>query len=257
MISVNNLHVSLGGRTILDGVTFDLQQSDFLAVVGPNGGGKSTLIRSIMGLVDRTEGEIMIGTDKTSSRATVGYVPQIKSLDRTFPAISIELVLTSFKKRWPAYISASDRSQAISALQKVGAEHLANKAIGELSGGELQRVYLARTFLQSPDIILLDEPETGIDASGSADLHAVLDRFRADEAGLIVMVTHDWDVAFHHASHALLLNTRQISFGTPSIALNNDAIREAYGHIGHKHAVLTGHGHHSSHTHQSEQEAHD
>ncbi len=247
MIKVSNLFVTLGGVPVLNDINFNVSPGDFLAVVGPNGGGKSTLIRSILGLVTPQRGTIETASDVNGDPVTLGYVPQTKSLDRTFPAVSVELVLTSVRKRWPWRISAADRSIAVSALDKVGAAHLAERPIGELSGGELQRVYLARTLLQSPDIILLDEPETGMDASGSSDLHAVLDRFRDEQNGLVIMVTHDWDVAFHHASHALLLKTKQICFGEPSVALTGDVIREAFGHTGHEHAVLAAHSGHHTH----------
>jgi len=231
----------MGRRIVLNELSFSLEQGDFLAIVGPNGGGKSTLLRTILGLIPKHSGSIQIHSDDSLSPAKIGYVPQIKSLDRTFPALALELVVTSIRGRWPAWITKEEHSIGMKALQSVGADHLAMDAIGTLSGGELQRVYLAKALIHEPDLLLLDEPETGIDASGMSDLYMLLDNFRSGTGGLVIMVTHDWDVAYHHASHVLLLNNKQVSFGPPKDALNGEAIRTAFGHIGHEHAMLTGH----------------
>lgn len=232
--------VVMGDKTVLKNISFELRSGDFMAIVGPNGGGKSTLLRAILGLTNPSAGDIRLDAGNSPRGHCIGYVPQIKSLDRTFPAFALELVITSLRGRWPAWISDDERSVAMTALAKVGADHLAKQSIGTLSGGELQRVYLAKAFIQKPDLLLLDEPETGIDASGTTDLHDLLDEFRKNTGGIVIMVTHDWDVAYHHATHVLLLNTDQISFGKPANALNNKAIRAAFGHIGHEHAMLAG-----------------
>lgn len=240
MIQISNLIVQVGRRTVLNGISFDLEKGNFLAVLGPNGGGKSTLLRTILGLIPEFSGSIRILSGDGQPIPKIGYVPQIKSLDRTFPAFALELVVTSIRGRWPAWISRTERSIGMTALESVGAKHLANQPIGTLSGGELQRIYLAKALIHEPELLLLDEPETGIDASGTSDLYALLDNFRMNTGGLVMMVTHDWDVAYHHATHVLLLNNKQISFGTPKEALNGDAVRNAFGHIGHEHAMLAG-----------------
>ena len=248
MIRVRQVSVKLGGRLVLDNVSFDVGSGEFLAVVGPNGGGKSTLLRAILGLVTVTHG--VIETDFPDHRDfRPGYVPQIKTLDRTFPARAIDLVLTSLLGRWPGAASRKERATAVEALDRVGAAHLADLQTGTLSGGELQRVYLARALMSGPELLLLDEPETGIDSSGHADLHEVLDQYRRQTSGIVIMVTHDWDVACHHATSALLLKTRAISFGTPEFALSEPFVREAFGHVGHEHAVLGGAFSGEGHTH--------
>jgi zinc transport system ATP-binding protein len=236
MIQVSDVSVRMGGRHILNNISFRAPEGSLVAVMGPNGSGKSTLLRCIAGLVAPTAGRI----ERTDSlaRAPVGYVPQVKALDRTFPARSIELVVTALRRSWPAYISDEERLTALKAMRQVGADHLCNESIGTLSGGELQRVYLAGALIRRPTLLLLDEPETGVDLPGARDLHALLDDYRADTGACIVMVTHDWEVAFHHATHVLLLNGDMVSFGSPMEALSEEAVRSAFGHVGHQHGIL-------------------
>jgi zinc transport system ATP-binding protein len=128
----------------------------------------------------------------------------------------------------------------------VGAESLAGRALDALSGGELQRVYLARTLVRTPRLILLDEPATGIDVAGAADLYDVLEADQADRDTTILMVTHDWNAAYHHATHVLLLDGRQVGFGRPEAVLTDAGLREAFGHTGHAHAMLMGAASHDS-----------
>lgn len=252
LLTVEHLTVSLGSQDVLQDISVDVDAGSLLAVLGPNGSGKSTLLRALVGLVAPRSGRILIsGSPPKSVRpGRVGYVPQIKSLDRAFPARAIELVVSAERGRWPGRITESERSLALSAMDQVGATHLADRPIGALSGGELQRVYLARAVVRRPELLLLDEPETGVDASGAADLHSLLDRYRIDHGAAVILVTHDWETAIHHATHVLLLRTRQIAFGPPGEAFNDDTVRAAFGHVGHAHGMLSAgrHAHdHGSH----------
>lgn len=246
MIEVRDLSVRLGGRPVLDGIRFQLEKGDFLAVLGPNGGGKSTLVKTILGTVHPSSGSIRFdhGPSTGGGRPSIGYVPQIKTMDRSFPARSIELVATARTGRWPWRIGGDLLVDTETALERAGASHLAQRPLSGLSGGELQRIYLARAILGHPEILLLDEPEAGVDAAGSSSLFDVVDELAGTQTSTIVMVTHDWDVARHHASHVLLVNRLQIAFGRPDQALTEDALRRAFGHVGHGHAVAAGGGAH-------------
>ncbi|MDA0683825.1 MAG: metal ABC transporter ATP-binding protein [Bacteroidetes bacterium] len=235
MIDVQDLTVRIAHRTILTDVTFSIPDGSFLAVIGPNGGGKSTLIRALLGL-QKYEGSIQFNPNN----ATIGYVPQIKTLDRSFPARAGELVATALKGRWPWSLDDGSRSTVLGALEKVGVDHLMNEQIRNLSGGELQRVYLARAMISDPHFLILDEPSAGVDLAGAADMLECVERFRQEHQATVVMVTHDWDVAAHHASHALVLKSRVLSFGTAQEAVTEDAVRLAFGHVGHAHGVLGG-----------------
>ncbi len=241
-IKASHLSVSFGGYDALEDVTVEVAGGSFLAVVGPNGAGKSTFIRSLLGLVKPTSGRVEIHSHQPGKLppGTVGYVPQVKTLDRRFPALSIELVLTGMRRRWPFRVRASERSEAMEALEKVGMAHLAEAALGKLSGGQLQRIYLARSLVRKPRLILLDEPATGMDAPGEQDFYAVLDEWQESSGATIVMVTHDLEVAAHHAGEVLVLNRRVIGFGPPETALGEHHLSEAYGHGGHSHGKIFG-----------------
>jgi zinc transport system ATP-binding protein len=240
MLHVNDITVRLGGRLILDSVRFRAERGDFVAILGPNGGGKSTLIRAVLGLVPLASGTIASET----GNAIIGYVPQVKTLDRAFPATAVELVASGRLGRWPLRLGPDERDMATTALERVGARKLASAPLARLSGGELQRVYLARAIACSPPLLILDEPEAGIDRAGALDLFDILETYRREQQATIVMVTHDWDVAYHHASSVVLLNRRVVASGTPGAALTDAAVREAFGHVGHAHDVVGGqHGH--------------
>jgi len=161
----------------------------------------------------------------------------MKTMDRSFPALSIELVLTGLTPRWPWRIQKSGYQKALVALEQVGAAHLARRPVGRLSGGELQRICLARSIVRQPQLVMLDEPATGIDAVGEADMYRRLEAYQKKSGATILMITHDWHTATHHANHVLLLNQKQISFGPPEVALSEDFLRMAFGHIGHEHQL--------------------
>jgi zinc transport system ATP-binding protein len=241
VISTSDLGVRFGDHAVLDDVTFEAEAGDFVAVVGPNGAGKTTLIRVLLGLVTPDTGWAHVFGRRPSAvePGLVGYVPQVKRLDRTFPARAIDLVLTALHQRWPFSIRSEERARALNALSRVGAESLAERSLDGLSGGELQRVYLARSLARMPRLILLDEPATGIDVAGAADLYDVLEDDQAGRDTTLLMVTHDWNAAYHHATRVLLIDGRQVGFGSPQEVLTDACLREAFGHTGHAHAMLT------------------
>ncbi len=248
MIAASDLGVRFGDHAVLDEITFEAETGDFVAVVGPNGGGKTTLLRVLLGLQAPDSGWTHVFGQRpaTVEPGLVGYVPQIKGLDRSFPARALDLVLTGVDQRWPFRIRAEERERALDALTRVGAESLADRALDGLSGGELQRIYLARSLARTPRLILLDEPATGIDVAGAADLYDVLEADQAARDTTIVMVTHDWNAAYHHASHVLLIDGRQVGFGPPREVLTDECLRDAFGHTGHAHAMLMGEAAHAS-----------
>ncbi len=242
IVEARDVDVRFGAHRALQSVSVEIRRGNFVAVLGPNGSGKSTFIRTVLGTVCPSSGQIKVfGRNPVEVPAErIGYVPQIKTFDRSFPALSVDLVISGLRRAWPGRRSASDVHRAEQSLRDVGADHLANRRIGTLSGGELQRVYLARSLVRCPDLLLLDEPATGIDVAGESDLYQVLDRQRSNADLTIVMVTHDWEAAFHHASKILLLNSVQIAFGEPQAALTEASLREAFGHVGHAHAIYGG-----------------
>lgn len=241
-VEIENLSVKLGQHKALVDINFSLPEGAFLTIVGPNGAGKSTLLKVILGLIEPYEGSVLVfGENPHKVDANlVGYVPQLKTMDRKFPALALELVLTGINRSWPWQSRLRDRKKALEALELVGAAHLAKRPLGKLSGGELQRVCLARSFVRQPKIVLLDEPTTGIDAIGERDLYNLLESYQSETGATFVMITHDWHAAMNHADHVLLLNSKQVSFGPPAAALSEDMLRSAFGHVGHEHPKLFG-----------------
>ncbi|GGN06841.1 ABC transporter ATP-binding protein [Thermus composti] len=239
-LEVRALSVRFGEFWALEGVDLEVPEGAFVAIVGPNGAGKSTLLKALLGLVPY-QGEVRLWgrPPKAVDPLWLGYVPQIKAFDRTFPALAIELVATGLLRRWPFRLPSWARQRALEALRRVGAEALAERPLGRLSGGQLQRVYLARAFVRRPRLLLLDEPATGIDRAGEVDLYRHLEAYQAETGATVLMITHDWEAA-HHASHVLVLNRRVIGFGPPERALSEECLRRAFGHLGHAHGLFVG-----------------
>lgn len=236
-IEIKNLTVKLGDFTALENLNLSVETGDFVGILGPNGGGKSTLLKAILNLVQCDKGEISIfGKSQNEYQPElIGYVPQLKTLDRNFPAITCDLVASGMRRRWPGILTKKDHKQISEVLEMVGACHLCHKALGHLSGGEIQRVYLARALIRKPKILLLDEPATGIDAVGEDYMYKILDDYMKQIDVTVLMVTHDWLAARHHANKVLIINRKLITFGKPSESLDDEYLRAAFGHVGHGH----------------------
>jgi zinc transport system ATP-binding protein len=239
-VSVSGLSVRYGNFLALDGLQFDIPGNSFVVIFGPNGAGKSTFFKLLLGLVVPAAGSFQLFGKNIKSIPPdwLAYVPQVKTLDRTFPAMAIELVLSGLKMEWTWSRKKEEVHTCHKALEQVGALHLAQKPLSNLSGGELQRVYLARSIVRKPRLIMLDEPVTGIDTMGEADMYKLLENYQNECQCTVLMITHDWHATTHHADLVLLLNKRQIDFGIPQKVLSEDNLRLAFGHIGHKHPGL-------------------
>ena len=237
LLQVRGLGVNLGMHRALDGIGFEAADGQTIAVIGPNGAGKSTLIRAILGLIEPTDGSITLHGrgPAQADPALTGYVPQLKRLDRSFPATSCELVASGLLMRWPGRLSRRVHDRVVEAMELVGAAHLTHKPVKWLSGGEYQRVYIARALVKQPQLLLLDEPATGIDALGEDDLYHYLERYQEQSGAAIMMITHDWLAARHHADCALLLNRRQYGFGPAAEILSRDNLVDLFGHSQHTH----------------------
>jgi zinc transport system ATP-binding protein len=219
-------------------------EGSFFCVTGPNGAGKTLFTRILLGDLLASEGQIQMWGQAPKKIPTewIGFVPQVKSFDRRFPALAGEFVASGVDGRWPWRISRNLRNQVLEELEKINASHLYQRSLATLSGGELQRLYLARSFMHPRKLLILDEPSTGIDSFGEADLYALLDEYRRNTKCTIMMITHDLDVARHHATDVLVLNRKQLAFGPPSQALSAAVIERAFGHSQHHH-------HHGAHSH--------
>jgi zinc transport system ATP-binding protein len=243
IVEAHGLAYSAGSFSILDALSFAIPAASFCAVLGPNGGGKSTLLRIILGLLKPTAGYISVAGHSPGAAGLqpIGYIPQVKTLDRTFPALAIDLVASGIGASWPWRLTPAQRTSAEQALAQAGALPLASRSLAVLSGGELQRAYLARALVRQPQLILLDEPAAGIDLAGEQDMYRVLEAYQRSSGATVVMVTHDWGAAFHHATLALVLNRTLLAAGPPAEVLSDETMRLAFGHAGHHHGMGLAH----------------
>lgn len=192
IVEINNVTFAYNGQTALQDVSLEIRQGDFIAMIGPNGGGKTTLLKLILGLLKPDKGIIrVIGQSTQKASACIGYVPQDVHINRSFPITAMDVVLMGKlepEKRW-ARKTASNRREAMAALGRLEMAALAEKKIGELSGGQCQRVFIARALVTQPQLLLLDEPTASIDTKGQADFFEMLKALNKDVT--IVVVSHD------------------------------------------------------------------
>lgn len=205
---LEHVTVQRGGQRIIDHVSFNLSCGDLVALIGPNGGGKSTLLRTILGEWPH-EGTITF-TDHCGNvvpRPRIGYMAQHLNFDRQAPLSVADLLLAN-TSRWPVFLKhrRRDRQTAVDILRRVDAAHLIDRRLGELSGGELQRVTLAFALDPLPDILLLDEPVSALDERGQAHFYQLVSELRERYDMLTLVVSHDIDVISNYATALIVLN---------------------------------------------------
>jgi zinc transport system ATP-binding protein len=192
IVEIRNVWFAYNGKTVLEDVSLDIRPGDFIAMIGPNGGGKTTLLKLMLGLLRPNKGAIQVLGDPTEKASHhIGYVSQDANMNRSFPITAIDVVLMGKLepgKRW-AKNSAQDRTDALDALARMEIADYAGSKIGELSGGQRQRVFIARALVTQPKVLLLDEPTASIDAKGQAEFYSLLKELNKDIT--ILVVSHD------------------------------------------------------------------
>jgi len=229
-ITVTGLHVDYGPVTALRGVDAHFPAGRSTAVMGPNGAGKSTLIKALVDLVPRTAGQVRFGDRQTDAvRRRIAYVPQHSAVDRDFPIDAAATVLLGTYPRlgWLRRPGRAERALAAEALEQVGMAALADRQIGRLSGGQLQRVFLARALAQRPRYLLLDEPFVGVDATSEQIIVDLLRDLR-DGGATVVVVHHDFRTVADYFDRVLLLDGEVVAAGTVAEALTDQALSRAY-----------------------------
>lgn len=230
-IEVRNLSVSYGRRPVLEGATLSVPRGSMVGIVGPNGGGKSTLLKAILGLVPSENGEVEILGRKVDrrTRRLVGYVPQREDVDWNFPVSAFDVVMMG---RVPSMgllrrPSSSDKDLVWKALGTVGMAGAAEKRIGEFSGGQQQRIFLARALAQGAEVLILDEPVSGVDAPSQ---HEIFDLLRGlqEEGKTVILTTHDLSCVAERFDLAVLLNRRVVAFGAPREVFTPELLNETY-----------------------------
>jgi ABC-type Mn2+/Zn2+ transport system ATPase subunit len=247
---LEDVTVELGGVHVLEGVSFSAGPRTLMGVVGPNGGGKSTLFNSIVGLLPLENGRILVhGRPPNEARGAIAYVPQRELVNWRFPLTAWDVVLLgrSRKAGWLQRLGRRDRDAARSALERVGLWEQRNALINKLSGGQRQRVFVARALSQGADILLLDEAFSGVDVASQEGLVTVLRELRS-EGKTILMATHDLTNLAERFDEVLALNHHICAHGHPTTAFTPAVLEELYGAHG---VVFTNggaseHGGHSS-----------
>ena len=244
LISIKNLYFSYGERLVLEDINLEVNAGDFLAILGPNGSGKSTLLKLILGLLRPRKGEIrLFGQPVAEFREwwRLGYVPQraTAQVDPVFPVTVAEVVSFGLlaKKRFPRFMRARDWEAVKAALTKVEMEAYFNRRLAELSGGQQQRVFIARAIVAEPEVLLLDEPTTGVDVSTQERFYDLLGEL--NQRGLtIVIVTHDIGIVNKHVKQVACLNRRLVYHGTHEEFCSSPRLKEF---VGEHHLVIHRH----------------
>ena len=234
LIATRQLSVSYGATPALSNVSFSASSGELIAVVGPNGAGKSSLMKALVGLIDH-RGEVSLHGRQCHHgrhRHSVAYIPQRHDLDLDFP-ISAQAVVASgrrrFRRAWQLPTS-KDRVAASAALERVGVGHLGTRRINELSGGELQRVLLARALAQEADVLLLDESLSGVDQPTASALIELLAELATGGATLLV-TTHDLDLARRQFARCLAINRTIVADGHPARVLDAETIEATFARV--------------------------
>jgi len=230
-IHLDGVTVGYNGKPALSGVTLDITRGLRLAVLGPNGAGKSTLFKAILGLLPLRAGHILIHGEPPRRRGTqVAYVPQREDIDLRFPVTVRDVVTMGRYGHLGLFRRAgrTDRLAVQQALRRLGILNLADEPIGELSGGQMQRAFLARALAQEADILLLDEPFTGVDAMTEAAIYTLLDDLKAHGI-TVLLATHDLDKALSHFDDLLLVNGTVIACGCSEDVFKPELLRRVFG----------------------------
>ena len=220
----------------LEDITFQAQRGERIAVVGPNGAGKSTLFKLIVGTLEPYKGDVRLYGHAPGEHICIAYVPQRSQVDWSFPATVKDVIMMGrvgqiglFKRP-----KRQDWDVVHTSLERVNAAHLAGKQIGELSGGQQQRIFIARSLAQEAELLLLDEPLTGLDAPSQDSFFQILDSLRPDGVTILV-ATHDLNLAVERFDRVLLLNKQLVALGAGEEVLATENLLAAYG--GHMHRV--------------------
>ncbi|WP_169942895.1 ABC transporter ATP-binding protein [Campylobacter sp. RM15925] len=206
-VKIENLSFGYDENLIFENINLSYDIKDFLAIIGPNGGGKSTLLRLMLGLLRPKSGEIKI-FDKNPSEVskTIGYVPQNIFINANFPMRVLEVVLMGrIDRKIFGFYTKEDKLEAMKALEKVGMSEFVNSRIGELSGGQRQRVYIARALCAKAKILMLDEPTASIDTKGQAAIYSLLSDINKEGIG-VILISHDVNIALSFATKVAYVN---------------------------------------------------
>lgn len=224
VLNIQGLSVSFSENKVIDNLSFSIQKADIIAVVGPNGAGKSVLFRALLGLIP------YLGEINWKSGLKISYVPQRFNIEKDFP-----LTVKEFLR-----LKSKNYGNILFALESVGLKtkndnlhhvehHFLNQRIGWLSGGQLQRVLIAWAILDKPDVLLFDEPTSGIDVGGEETIYNLLKKLNDEIELTILIISHDLNIVYKYANAVLCLNKEKLCFGPPNEVLDPQSLAKLYG----------------------------
>lgn len=215
ILTVSNLSVSFGNQKVLDNISFSVERDGTLAIIGPNGAGKSVLFRAILGLI-AYQGEV-----KWAPNIKIGYVPQ-----KLFVAKDLPLTVLEFLRLKENNISNIEKVLNSVGVKKTG---ILKNRLGDLSGGEIQRVLIANALLGKPQVLLFDEPTSGVDILGEETIYGLIERLKKEVDLTIIFISHELDIVYQHATDVLCLNKEKICFGKPREVIDKETLSKMYG----------------------------
>jgi len=232
LIRLDGVAVSFNGQPVLDDVQLSVQPGEIVTLIGPNGAGKTTLVRVVLGLIQPDSGNV-----RRAPRLRIGYMPQKLHVDATLPLSVL---------RFLRLVPGVDRQRALAALAEVGAEQVIDSPLQSISGGEMQRVLLARALLREPQLLVLDEPVQGVDVAGQAELYRLISRLRERHGCGVLMVSHDLHLVMSATDQVVCLNRHVCCSGHPEQVSGDPAFIELFGQDAKSLAVYH---HHHDHDH--------
>lgn len=253
LITLNNLSAAYDGKRVLKEVNLTIGERDFLGIIGPNGGGKTTLIKMILGLKQPTSGSIEFFQKGVQvAEIAMGYLPQYSSIDKKFPISVYEVILSGLSKQKSLFsrYSKEQHEQTKAIIHRLGLEGLEKRSIGELSGGQLQRALLGRALVSDPQVIILDEPSTYIDKRFEAKLYSLLEEINKERA--VVLVSHDIGTVLQQVKSIACVNETvdyhpDTEVPTEWLEKHFGCPIEILGHGHFPHRILKCHGHDCDH----------
>ncbi len=251
LIEASHMCVRFGGAEVLHDISMHVDAGEIVTIVGPNGSGKSTLLRALLGIIKPAEGKVA-----RQPGLRIGYVPQRLQIDRSMPMTALRFLSLPLRHA---------RAACDSALARVGVPEVAERQMTDLSGGQFQRVLLARALLTEPDLLVLDEPTQGLDQPGEASFYRLIEEVRLETGAAVLMVSHDLHVVMSASDRVICLNGHICCEGTPRVVSNAPEYRALFG-LGtqgalalyqhrHDHEHTHDHAHHDHHDHHEHDHA--
>lgn len=232
LIRLDGISVRFNGQAVLEDAHLSVKPGEIVTLIGPNGAGKTTLVRVVLGLLQPARGSV-----RRAPRLRIGYMPQKLHVDATLPLSVL---------RFLRLVPGVDRARALAALAEVGAEQVIDSPLQSISGGELQRVLLARALLREPQLLVLDEPVQGVDVAGQAELYRLISRLRERHGCGVLMVSHDLHLVMSATDQVVCLNRHVCCSGHPEQVSGDPAFIELFGQDARSLAIYH---HHHDHDH--------